>query len=101
MNLIFDDIAEYALLLRQALRKYGKTIQLIMVIEEIAELTKEITKYFRGKNSRENIIEEVGDVYIMLDQMRIIFNITDEELEITMNNKMKRLEDLLKAEEEE
>ena len=89
------------LLLRQALRKYGETIQLIMVVEEIAELTKEITKYFRGKDNRENIIEEVGDVYIMLEQMKIIFDISAEELEITTNKKMKRLEDLLKAEEEE
>lgn len=89
------------LLLRQALEKYGEPIQLIMVIEEIAELTKEISKYFRGKNNRENIIEEVGDVYIMLEQMKMIFDISAEELEITMSKKIKRLEDLLKVEGEE
>ena len=82
-------------LLKQALIKWGEPIQLIMVMEEASELTKEISKYFRGENNRKNIIEEVGDVYIMLEQMKIIFNINDNELDANINKKMKKLEEKL------
>jgi NTP pyrophosphatase (non-canonical NTP hydrolase) len=82
-------------LLEQATIKWGEPIQLIMVMEEASELIKEISKYFRGENNRENIIEEVSDVYIMLEQMRIIFNINDNELNANINKKMKKLEEKL------
>ena len=84
--------------LEQATNKWGEPIQLIMVVEEIAELIKEISKYFRRKDNRENIIEEVGDVYIMLEQMKIIFNITDEELNTIIDQKIERLEGKLRSE---
>ena len=85
-------------LLEQATIKWGKPIQLIMVMEEASELIKEISKYFRDENNRENIIEEVSDVYVMLEQMKIIFNITNDELDINISQKMKRLKEKLMIE---
>ena len=54
-----------------AIGLYGKEKQSMMAIEEMAELTVEILHSLRGRES--NIVEEMADVYIMLEQMRILF----------------------------
>jgi len=40
--------------------------QYIMLFEEMAELTKEISKHMRGKQNQTEIAEEIADVQIML-----------------------------------
>ncbi len=57
-----------------AIDKYGVEPQLIVAIEELSELQKEITKYLRGKGSLDHIAEEMADVRIMLSQMGFIFD---------------------------
>lgn len=64
-------------LYRKALDTYGVTSQLMMVIEEMSELTKEISKYFRGDQDTQHIAEEIADVRIMLDQIELAFNLKD------------------------
>lgn len=63
---------------KEAICKYGKDAQIKMVFEEMAELSKEICKNFRGKQNKDLIAEEVADVRIMLDQLCLIFDIVDE-----------------------
>ncbi len=70
--------------------------QLDIAIEEMSELTKEICKYKRGFDNRENIIEEMADVFIMLRQLKLIFNITDKELHNAELAKIKRLREHMK-----
>ncbi len=53
--------------LEEAIEVYGEDLQKQVAIEEMAELTKEICKDFRGKDNREQIIEEIVDVYIVLE----------------------------------
>ena len=62
-----DDICE------KAVRKFGKTAQLIMAMEEMSELIQALSKDIRGKGSRNNISEEIADVEIMLAQLKIIY----------------------------
>ena len=88
-------------LLISAIGKWGKSIQLIMVIEEMAELTKAISKNFRGEDNRDKILEETADVFIMLEQIKIIFNIKQEELNDVIDSKMKRLEKRLNIDNKE
>ena len=59
-------------------KKYGTNIQLIIAIEEMSELTKELTKTIRGYDRRDNIIEEIGDVRIMIEELELIFNCHSE-----------------------
>lgn len=68
--------------------KYGENMQLIVAIEELSELQKELTKILRGKGSKSRLIEEVADCYICLEQIRIIKKITNNELK---NEKAKKL----------
>ena len=76
----------------KAVEKWGKPIQLIMCIEEMSELTKEISKYFRGRDNRDQLLEETADVYIMLEQLKIMFGFTAKELGDITENKIKKLE---------
>lgn len=56
---------------KSAVYWYGKEAQTDMMIEEMAELTKEIMNERRGRDH--NIAEEMADVWIMLAQMEIMF----------------------------
>ena len=77
---------------RKALMTYGKDVQITMVFEEMAELQKELCKALRGKKVTGNIAEEIADVEIMLEQMKILFEIEDM-VESLKQYKVKRLRD--------
>ena len=70
---------------------------LIIVMEELAELSKEISKELRGKGDNINILEELADVQLGIYYVQEICGITNEELNKAMNIKMRRLEDVLKV----
>lgn len=59
--------------LQRALDTYGSLPQIVMVFEEMSELQKELCKYLRGRVSFEHIAEEIADVEIMLEQMKLLF----------------------------
>lgn len=81
-----------------AIEKYGVNSQLNVVIEEMSELTKEICKNRRGRENKNEIVEELADVYIMLEQLRIIFNIDDDEIIAMKEKKIRRLKTKLENE---
>lgn len=62
----------------QAIKTYGEEAQVKMVLEEVAELQKEICKLWRGRDNIQAIAEEVADVGIMLDQLKLILDITED-----------------------
>lgn len=67
-------------ILLDALRIYGTQSQITMVFEEMAELQKELCKFLRGSVDGESlarIAEEIADVEIMLDQMKLEFRCAD------------------------
>lgn len=67
-----------------------------IVVEELSELQKEICKDLRGFDRREEIKEEIADVYICLQLLKEIYNFNDEELEEEYKRKMKRNIDRIK-----
>lgn len=64
--------------LQEALDTYGSAMQIVVMMEEMSELQKELCKYLRGRGSFEHIAEEIADVEIMLEQMKMLFCCTDE-----------------------
>ena len=84
----------------RAINTYGEQPQVDMAIGEMPELTKAILKYRRAENKNkneaeyleDNIIEEIADVQIMLDQMRIIFGDTSSQEEYKLNWLWARME---------
>lgn len=84
-----------------AIDKYGIKPQMMMVIEEMSELTKAICKFFRVPGYLEpdegiidSIAEEAADVTIMLEQLRLILGINDSVCE-HMDEKVERLAERL------
>ena len=76
---------------REAVSAYGVKSQLIVAIEELSELQKELTKYLRGDGDMNHVAEEMADVYIMLEQLGIIFG-NNALLQNWKYKKLKRLE---------
>lgn len=74
---------------KELINKYGKQ-QLVVAIEELSELQKEICKSLRDKTSLSNLCEEIADVYIMLAQLKIYYDITDTEINKVINQKIER-----------
>lgn len=62
-------------ILQWAISNWGEDAQMKMVLEEMSELQKEICKRWRGKDNLDAIIEEVADVEIMLDQLKLMLDI--------------------------
>lgn len=80
-----------------ALIHFGKTKQLVVALEELSECQKEICKIIRGESNLDNLAEEIADATIMLEQVRLIFNLNDLVCE-KMDEKVQRLDDKLKGE---
>lgn len=63
---------------KEAIELYGQNIQMLIAIEEMAELTKELVKFQRGEVSIEKITSEMADVKIMLEQLETMFGNSKE-----------------------
>lgn len=71
--------------------QYGCKAQAAVAIEEMSELTKELCKnLFRGAENHKALIEEIADVTIMLEQLRLIYEANDEVCE-QMDRKIERM----------
>lgn len=84
-------------LYKKAIDKWGKETQIIVMIEEMAELTQHLCKTNRKTNSRswQDTVKEMVDVEIMLEQMKIVFCVNDDFFEIEKQRKLKRLKELI------
>lgn len=71
----------------RAIHRYGEAAQIDMAVEEMAELTKALCKVKRATPGATttaaiaNVIEEIAGVQIMLDQLRLIFARSTDEVE--------------------
>lgn len=70
---------------------YGTKPQVDMALEETAELQKALLKDRRkpSEETRKNIIDEIADVQIMLEQLKIIYSCS-KEVEERVNYKINR-----------
>lgn len=80
---------------RRALEAFGAQAQMVMAIEEMSELTKELCKHRRGRDNVEAIAEEIADVEIMLQQMVLLFDCPGQ-VETFRRYKLERLAERIK-----
>lgn len=81
--------------LKRALKTWGEEPQMLMVVEEMSELMKEVLKNInRKKDNIAEIIEETADVEIMLEQLKENYHIF-EQVESYKKNKIKKIEERL------
>lgn len=78
---------------------YGDTHQLTVCIEELAELACVLCKYPRYSDSdsavtelHDKVLDEYADVNIVLQYVKEIFNLTDEEIDKRIQGKINRMQ---------
>jgi len=83
----------------KALEKWGLETQILMCIEELSELIHALVKYGRKINgsSKDKIAEEIADVELMIEQIKVALNIQKLDIENLKLKKIKRLEGYLNA----
>lgn len=84
--------------LQRARDTYGAHKQIGVAAEECTELAKELIKAFRYddfndavKNTKENVVDEVADVFIVLDHIITLYGITESDLQPHISRKLDRL----------
>lgn len=79
----------------KCIEKRGKEVQSRQAMEECAELIQAINKCLRyPKNNmiQEDLIGEIADVLIMIYQLKVMFNISEEDIAYMIELKAKREE---------
>ncbi len=60
--------------------EWGKTTQIVVVMEELAELIQACSKYIRNGKVTNNLYNEIADVEIMIGQLKHIADIDEDKL---------------------
>ena len=81
--------------LYKELLSLNPTAQMIVAIEELSELQKELTKALRNKIDRVAILEEYVDVMIILEQIKILYKLNDKDINLMKKIKLDRLQERL------
>lgn len=91
-------------IIAQTVERYGNK-QLMQAVEEMAELMQAISKYTRTDPSsyndvtdlrekitenKNNIVEEMADVYITLEELRVHHRISDQQIHENIDYKLER-----------
>ena len=80
---------------RMIANHYGKDSQVLVAIEEMSELIKELCKYFQRFDRIKEITEEIADVEIMVEQLKTLFENHDEVgnvIDYKLERQMQRME---------
>lgn len=80
-------------------KKIQGLTSLIIVMEELSELQKEVSKLARGRGNKINLLEEMADVSIVLERLKVLMNIQNDELNAAINVKIDRFRDILAQED--
>ena len=90
--------------LQKARDTYGDKNQIVVSIEECNELSAILAKFVRYHNEdtavfelKDKVIDEVADVYVVLEHVKAIFGIRENELAARLDKKIDRLERWLKT----
>ena len=81
---------------RDALSEFGFWHQLLKCVEECSELQKECCKRMQGQMNNERLAEEIADVEITIQQIKIAFGLSNEA-SYWKGIKMTRLEKIIEA----
>ena len=84
---------------KKSIEVYGKEAQSRQTMEECAELIQAVNKYIRYPDKgecRDNLVEEIADVEIMLYQLKEMFYINETEIHEWKEKKAKREKKRLK-----
>mgnify|MGYP003571472574 CR=1 FL=1 len=75
---------------------YGEQYQIDKAIEEMSELTQALIKARQDPDNltEENVLEEVADVWVMIEQLKLIFKgqeVVEEYVDYKVSRQMQRI----------
>jgi len=78
--------------LYRIVRMFGNKAQLLKFSEETGELIKACVKFEDGvSKSKDNIMEEIADVQVMLDQISIMYGVDQRDVKRVYDAKIDRV----------
>ena len=85
---------EYAAVLEENIRENGVALETVVAMEECAELIQAISKVkrygFVGEY-KDNLIEEIADVSIVIREIMMIFGLSDGDINEVIDSKIQRI----------
>ena len=84
---------------KKSIEHYGADLQTVVCMEESAELIQAISKMKRGKDNRNNLIEEVADVMICIEILKQVYGVSDSEIQNYVCQKQNRSIERMKSDE--
>ena len=82
-------------LYKRNIQYHGTQQETTIAMEECSELIQAISKckrYGFVDNHRDNLIEEIADVLIIINELQLIYDISDNDIENIKNTKMDRMD---------
>lgn len=76
---------------------YGDKKQKIKAVEELSELSVELMHDVNKDNNSEHVFEELADVFVMINQLMIIYNFDTDVLIKKANEKIERTLERIKT----
>lgn len=89
-----EKMEEYAAILEENIKAHGVVEETVIAMEECAELIQAISKVKRYGFSKEcaaNLIEEIADVNIVVLELMMIFDISDDDIAEVIDRKIQRI----------
>lgn len=80
-------------IIKKSVHTFGRDSQIAKAVEEMAELIAELARFQNNKGMNINLIEEIADVAIMIEQLKLIFG--EDLVDCHIGIKLKRLKGLL------
>ena len=84
---------------KKSIEHYGADLQTVVCMEECAELIQAISKMKRGKDNRDNLIEEMADVMICMEILKQVYGISENDIQNYVCQKQNRSIERMKSNE--
>ena len=89
-----EKMKEYAAILEENIKENGIALETVVAMEELAELIQAISKVkrygFVGEY-KDNLIEEIADVDIVITELLMAFNVSEDEFFSVLDSKIQRI----------
>lgn len=81
---------ERRLIISESVKRQNRDIKCAVIMEELAELTQQVSKQLRNTGDSYDLVEEMADVYICLEFLKLIFDVDPDMLQKAIDVKLKR-----------
>lgn len=82
-------------LYKKAIKKWGAQSQVLMACEEMGEMLSALSRYNRGRITEAEVHDCITDTWIMMEQMMVLFGMTNEQFKEIRAKKLAHLQALL------